>query len=199
MDLYRQIDNSSLHLSNDSLGLLSNIRPDYSSLQPNDHMAKRLKDIPHFRPDEVNRMSRDDQIQFENLIKTGAIYLVQEEGELIVFPASYWHQVYHLQPSIAIASQYCNEVIAKDVFGHMLTHCRGNDDRVDEDSKLVDECEKMLPSNAVRTILRKSLEIRYGPEVGQDIFKQLYDGTYVEKNETFKRPKLFRRRKKVQN
>lgn len=35
----------------------------------------------------------------------GCIQILQREGELVTIPPFYWHQVLHLQPSIAVASQ----------------------------------------------------------------------------------------------
>jgi ribosomal protein L16 Arg81 hydroxylase len=52
------------------------------------------------------------------------VQIVQEEGELVWIPPHWWHQVYHLQPSIAIASQLCHETVKDRVFKHILSFCR---------------------------------------------------------------------------
>ena len=48
------------------------------------------------------------------------VQIVQREGELVVIPPAWWHQVYHVTPSIAVAGQYFNEDGKQRVFGHML-------------------------------------------------------------------------------
>eukprot|EP01038_Epipyxis_sp_PR26KG_P011706 gene11706-15671_t len=71
--------------------------------------------------------SNDNNVNFcdkNNSISSGSIQIIQEEGDLILIPPKMWHQVYHLQPSIAIASQYinsCNKVI---VYQHILDWCK---------------------------------------------------------------------------
>merc|ERR1719265_2362706 len=46
--------------------------------------------------------------------------VVQNPGELIIFPAHYFHQTYHYDPTIAIASQMMNEGCKQRVFDQIL-------------------------------------------------------------------------------
>jgi hypothetical protein len=48
------------------------------------------------------------------------VQVVQREGEMMIIPPAWWHQVYHVAPSIAVAGQYFNEDGKQRVFGHML-------------------------------------------------------------------------------
>lgn len=52
--------------------------------------------------------------------KDRCVQVVQREGEMIVIPPAWWHQVYHVAPSIAVAGQYFNEDGKQRVFAHML-------------------------------------------------------------------------------
>ena len=61
---------------------------------------------------------------FPSLVQ-GAIQIVQKEGEMVHIPAGWWHQVYHLAPSIAVAGQYCNSRAKNRTFSHMLEWCGG--------------------------------------------------------------------------
>jgi hypothetical protein len=196
VDLYRHMSGSSSQLSNSSTGILNNIWLDYAATQPHDPMVKRNQDIPYFQPDEVDRMSHHDRSHFESYMKLGAMQIVQEEGELIVFPAGYWHQVYHLEPSIAVASQYCNEVIMRDVFHHILSYSRGSPERIDEDKAVIDACEKMSPSDAVRSILKKSLTIRHGEEEGESVFRQIYQHSDNKLKKGMKLSRLLKKTRK---
>jgi len=47
--------------------------------------------------------------------------VVQQAGELIVFPASWWHQTYHVTPTVAIASQYVNRQCARRVLDRIVS------------------------------------------------------------------------------
>ena len=42
-------------------------------------------------------------------------------GETVFIPPKWWHQVYHLEPSVAIDSQYVNKIILDRVIKHILT------------------------------------------------------------------------------
>ena len=39
----------------------------------------------------------------------GSIQIIQKEGDMVLIPPGWHHQVYSLTPSIAVAGQYCNE------------------------------------------------------------------------------------------
>lgn len=48
---------------------------------------------------------------------------VQRAGEMVVFPGGWWHQVYHVTDTVAIASQYCNDRTLPGVLAHVLRWC----------------------------------------------------------------------------
>jgi len=50
----------------------------------------------------------------------GVQTVVQEEGDLVIIPPGWAHQVYHLQPSLCLAWQICNALNFKSVIRHML-------------------------------------------------------------------------------
>ncbi|CAM9823266.1 unnamed protein product [Ascophyllum nodosum] len=45
---------------------------------------------------------------------------VQEPGDVVIIPPRHWHQVYHLEPSVAVASQYMDYRVRRGVFHHIL-------------------------------------------------------------------------------
>ena len=49
---------------------------------------------------------------------------IQQEGDLLLIPAHWWHQTYALEPSAAIASQRCGQHDSVQVLQHILNHKR---------------------------------------------------------------------------
>ena len=112
----------------------------------------------------------------------GSYQIVQEEGDLILIPPKYWHQVYHLQPSIAIASQYINSNVKKQVFAHILkwSHENPADNREVSPqmiSTLPKDFEKMGDKEQVCTIIKSGLIERHGLEKGKALFLTLMTET----------------------
>mmetsp|Transcript_40876 Transcript_40876/g.82416 ORF Transcript_40876/g.82416 Transcript_40876/m.82416 type:complete len:421 (-) Transcript_40876:68-1330(-) len=50
--------------------------------------------------------------------------VVQNTGEMIVFPGDWWHQTYHYTTSVAVCAQYCNRRNLGRVLGHILDWCK---------------------------------------------------------------------------
>mmetsp|Transcript_71938 Transcript_71938/g.203912 ORF Transcript_71938/g.203912 Transcript_71938/m.203912 type:complete len:514 (+) Transcript_71938:408-1949(+) len=48
------------------------------------------------------------------------ITVLQTEGQLLLIPPRWWHQTYHIEPSVAIAGQYLNANNEEDVYNHIL-------------------------------------------------------------------------------
>lgn len=48
------------------------------------------------------------------------ITVLQTEGQLLLIPPRWWHQTYHVEPSVAIAGQYLTAKNEDDVFNHIL-------------------------------------------------------------------------------
>ena len=53
----------------------------------------------------------------------GAVQILQREGDLVLIPPGWHHQVYSVSPSVAVAGQYCNEGVRKRVLSHILSWC----------------------------------------------------------------------------
>lgn len=51
------------------------------------------------------------------------VAVLQREGELLLIPPRWWHQTYHLEPSVALAGQYCNAQNGAGVATHVLDWC----------------------------------------------------------------------------
>jgi hypothetical protein len=55
--------------------------------------------------------------------KRRRVTVLQREGELLLIPPRWWHQTYHLEPSVALAGQYCNAQNGARVAQHVLDWC----------------------------------------------------------------------------
>ena len=91
----------------------------------------------------------------------GALQLVQREGDLVMIPPRWWHQVYHLQPSVAVAGQYVNRRTLRGMQEHMFRWCKGGDHQVD-----FDELDKLAVQEQIRATIRKALELKHGAAAG---------------------------------
>ena len=119
-----------------------------------------------------------DECVEPSLLTKGAYQIVQEEGDLILIPPKYWHQVYHLQPSIAIASQYINSNVKNQVYAHILKWCHENpaDNREISSemiSTLPNDFENLDDKQQVCAIIKGGLILRYGNEKGKKLFNIL--------------------------
>ena len=98
----------------------------------------------------------------------GALQLVQREGDLVMIPPRWWHQVYHLQPSVAVAGQYVSRRTLRGMQEHMLRWCKGGDHGVD-----FDEWDKLAVQEQVRATIRKALELKHGAAAGGQMANDL--------------------------
>lgn len=55
-------------------------------------------------------------------LRRAMVEFVQEPGETVLIPPGWWHQVYHLEPTLGVAGQYLNEHNADVVFRNMLSY-----------------------------------------------------------------------------
>ena len=74
---------------------------------------------------------------------------LQFAGDVVVVPPKSWHQTYALEPSCAVASQFCGRRDAPAVFEHMLRHRSRPDDGV------LDLARTAPPRDAVRALFAR--------------------------------------------
>lgn len=99
----------------------------------------------------------------------GAVQIVQEEGDMLLIPPRWWHQVYNLQPSIAVASQYMNEYSKDRVIDHMLLW--NNMTRHSE--YMPPGYAALSPRSQILSCLEACLCERHGKEKGLRAFRRL--------------------------
>jgi hypothetical protein len=129
-------------------------------------VLRRYADMPLFRSGEVSIDSSGPKLC------NGAYAAIQEEGETVFIPPNSWHQVYHLQPSIAIASQHMNHFNQRQVLQHMLsTCCPAAEVPVLLEGVLGLKEERARVERAIKLALRG----RYGLELGAEKMKILYE------------------------
>ncbi|CAM9392810.1 unnamed protein product [Scytosiphon promiscuus] len=99
-----------------------------------------------------------------------AISGVQEVGDVVLIPPRHWHQVYHLEPSVAVASQYMDYRVRDRVFRHILDWCGAGHDVL-----LSQRFDELEPSAQIEEVLRAALVARHGQQLGLETFASLYD------------------------
>lgn len=116
------------------------------------------------------------------------LQLVQEAGELVLIPPGMWHQVYHLEPSIAVASQYLNSCNKQRVFRHILQWCSGSRPfsgkvtAIKSDKSLQQEVDldgvefgSLSDEEQVLSVLRSGLVLKHGLVNGKKLFSKLLE------------------------
>lgn len=139
--------------------------------------AKNL-DVPIF-------MSGVDAVDYcqDSRLAAGALQFVQEEGDLVLIPPRFWHQVYHLEPSIALASQYINSYGKDRTFKHILRWCSGSIDseelKNEEDSSknirqdLPKNFDDLTDKDQVLAVLTAGLKQQHGRIKGSALMRKL--------------------------
>lgn len=78
-------------------------------------------------------------------------------------------QVYHLEPSVAVASQYMDHRVRHRVFRHILDWCGV----ADESRPSLAQFGSLTPADQIREVLKAALVARLGPEEGHRVFDNL--------------------------
>ena len=98
------------------------------------------------------------------------VCIVQEEGEMVIIPPKWWHQVYHLEPSIALAGQYFNNEVKENVFNHICSWSNVNVDCKDDiKQRYGDENENM------KYRILDTIEIALISQHGEDVGRKILD------------------------
>ncbi|CAM9378559.1 unnamed protein product [Hapterophycus canaliculatus] len=100
-----------------------------------------------------------------------AISGVQEAGDLVLIPPRHWHQVYHLEPSVAVASQYMDYRVRDRVFRHILDWCEAGHDVLSSS-----HFRALESADQIKEVLKAALVARYGRQHGLEAYANLYDG-----------------------
>lgn len=135
-------------------------------------------DIPVFGSEDL--MLDKDSPLYESICAE-AIQIVQEEGEMVMIPPGWWHQVYHLEPSIAIASQYCNDANKVGVYEHILDYCSSSKHASKSLSKegILKTMNRYSssPTKEINSLLEAALMLQLGDKDGKMAFDSLTSKT----------------------
>lgn len=144
-------------------------------------LANPLASVLQYEDDDEERVM--DSL-LENTLKllSENIYIaLQEEGELITIPSGYWHQVYHLEPSIAVASQFMNSWNQERIFDHMINNAIEQSQIEDEkiqswigNSLETAEFDQDLSLERIKQVIELVLKIQYGKELGVQYYSEIY-------------------------
>jgi hypothetical protein len=80
--------------------------------------------------------------------------------------------VYHLQPSIAVASQYMNENGSKRCFDHILDWCSNGKVQF-QGSPLQNDIKILNNKLKIQSIIKSGLLLKYGEKEGLGLYQKL--------------------------
>ena len=91
---------------------------------------------------------------------------------MVIIPPKWWHQVYHLEPSIALAGQYFNDEVKENVFNHICSWSNVNVDCKDDiKQRYGDENENM--KYRILDTIEIALISQHGKDVGRKILDDI--------------------------
>jgi len=125
--------------------------------------AKHRGAVPLFQ----SGIERVDRCDARALI--GSVQVLQEEGDLLIIPPRWWHQVYNLQPTVAVASQYMNEACIDRVLDHML----GWNNMTRQSPEVPKGLAELSPRCQVLATIEACLVKRHGAQKGMRAFRRL--------------------------
>lgn len=104
------------------------------------------------------------------------VQIIQREGEMVLIPPRWWHQVYHMEPSVAVAGQYFNDHGKAKVFRHILAWCGSGSGK--GEAEIAEVLLRELPRverdrDQVLRVIELGLEWSQGPRGGKDLFDRL--------------------------
>ena len=116
------------------------------------------------------------------------ITILQREGELLLIPPKWWHQTYHLEPSVAIAGQYLNANNERQVRDHIFSWCgvephhmyeesRRSLDTFEEEEEKKEEFDghdrRQAARRRIEAMLEAALIAQHGEKKGAALFEKL--------------------------
>jgi hypothetical protein len=147
---------------------------------------KAFGQIPLFLSGVNEKKSTNDRAgktNIKSLLKQNLRIILQEEGDLVIIPPGYWHQVYHLEPSISVASQFLNSWNQKIVFSHIVSLATESADsslsRENVNQFLQVELnqeafQRLSDRDKVTKVIEVALKIRFGFKKGAKYYKDLF-------------------------
>ena len=88
----------------------------------------------------------------------------------MIIPPRWWHQVIHLEPSVAVASQHMSSHSAHRVLQHIRDWCGC------ADTPLPQGFEQLPIQQRIEQVLRAGLRAQHGRSKGEKLYSQLMRG-----------------------
>lgn len=129
-----------------------------------------IKDLPEdekipFFNSGINEVDNADPRVYKNVV-----CIIQEENEMLIIPPKWWHQVYHLEPSIALAGQYFNDKVKENVINHI---CEWSNIDRDEAWSSEYDIESVDIKERVLDLIKTALMAQHGRDLGESIFNEI--------------------------
>ncbi len=167
-----------------------------SKFKESPSLYQKYQNLPFFLANPLASVLQyeddDEELEYERVMDSLSentlkllsenIYIaLQVEGELITIPSGYWHQVYHLEPSIAVASQFMNSWNQERIFDHMINNAIEQSQIEDEkiqswigNSLETAEFDQDLSLERIKQVIELVLKIQYGKELGVQYYSEIY-------------------------
>lgn len=121
--------------------------------------------------------SEEEEEEEEPLLRRRRITVLQREGELLLIPPRWWHQTYHLEPSVALAGQYLNSNNEERVRSHVLSWCGVEQEKDPAQPQGRGGGQggeaAQAPRERVQEMLRLALAAQHGEVEGAKLFERL--------------------------
>jgi hypothetical protein len=170
--------------------LLGRAYTEFKRREPDHAKVQSFGSLPMFLADKSLNLSSvvGSKQKVRSILKESLKVIIQEPGDTVFIPPSYWHQVYHLEPSISVASQFFNSWNKDKVFDHIIfnailhSHTSETQESINqllETNLHSAEFSQLSIKKQIQKIITLSLRIMFGKENCIHFQKELFPSSSV--------------------